>query len=195
MKQLRSHRRLTATVLPTINNDLSVSLSAINFDKEQLESVLSVLPIGVLQPENEFRHHYGSRLDSCILSIIRMANSSLVLGDLKDGQLKLHRSPEILGGSKCKDSRQRRKEGREHMDSIVDGIREFVEKYNSISMFSLLKTWEISNTQSSDNNLDTMKDRFFVISFVTMSSWVLLKANKVMQVSLGRSASDDIGPP
>lgn len=107
------------------------------------------------------------------------------------------------------------------MDSIVDGIREFVEKYNSISMFSLLKTWEISNTQSSDNNLDTMKDRFFVISFVTMSSWVLLKvteinicftqslicslvfligsafsqANKVMQVSLGRSASDDIGPP
>ena len=67
MKQLRSHRRLTATVLPTINNDLSVSLSAINFDKEQLESVLSVLPIGVLQPENEFRHHYGSRLDSCIV--------------------------------------------------------------------------------------------------------------------------------
>lgn len=65
------------------------------------------------------------------------------------------------------------------MDSIVDGIREFVEKYNSISMFSLLKTWEISNTQSSDNNLDTMKDRFFVISFVTMSSWVLLKVTEI----------------
>ncbi|KAF3542418.1 hypothetical protein DY000_02007725 [Brassica cretica] len=103
MKQLRSHRRLTATVLPTINNDLSVSLSAINFDKEQLESVLSVLPIGVLQPENEFRHHYGSRLDSCI-----------------DGQLKLHRSPEILGGSKCKDSRLEIRVGM-MVDGSLDG--------------------------------------------------------------------------
>ena len=70
---------------------------------------------------------------------------------------------------------QRRKEGRGHTTTIVNGIRETVKEYNSVHVFSF-KNMKISISRSSYNSLDTMEAEFlfFFFFFVIMNSWVLL---------------------
>lgn len=73
-----------------------------------------------------------------------------------------------------------KKKGREHKETIVNSIRDSVEKYNSIYVFSF-------------ENMRNLKFKEFREQ-LRSSSRFFLGSNKVMQVSLGRSVSDEIRP-
>ncbi|KAJ6980437.1 acidic ribosomal protein P0 [Populus alba x Populus x berolinensis] len=73
-----------------------------------------------------------------------------------------------------------KKKGREHKESIVNSIRDAVEKYNSIYVFSF-------------ENMRNLKFKEFREQH-KLTSRFFLGSNKVMQVSLGRSAADEIRP-
>ncbi|KAG2320809.1 hypothetical protein Bca4012_056148 [Brassica carinata] len=73
-----------------------------------------------------------------------------------------------------------KKKGREHKESIVNGIREAVERYSSVYVFSF-------------KNMRNIKFKEFRQQFRTNGRF-FLGSNKVMQVALGRSASDEIRP-
>nr|VDD36789.1 unnamed protein product [Brassica oleracea] len=73
-----------------------------------------------------------------------------------------------------------KKKGREHKESIVNGIREAVEKYSSVYVFSF-------------DNMRNIKFKEFRQQF-RHNGRFFLGSNKVMQVALGRSASDEIRP-
>ncbi|KAI3752771.1 hypothetical protein L2E82_24808 [Cichorium intybus] len=71
-----------------------------------------------------------------------------------------------------------KKKGREHKENIVNSIREAVEQYNSIYVFSFENMRNLKFKQFREQLKST--SRFF------------LGSNKVMQVALGRSDSDEI---
>ncbi|GAA0183360.1 hypothetical protein LIER_30783 [Lithospermum erythrorhizon] len=71
-----------------------------------------------------------------------------------------------------------KKKGREHKESIVSTIREAVEQYNSAYVFSF-------------ENMRNIKFKEFRDQ-LKASSRFFLGSNKVMQVALGRSVSDEI---
>ncbi|XP_013596518.1 PREDICTED: mRNA turnover protein 4 homolog isoform X2 [Brassica oleracea var. oleracea] len=73
-----------------------------------------------------------------------------------------------------------KKKGREHKECIVNGIREAVEKYSSVYVFSF-------------ENMRNIKFKEFRQQF-RHNGRFFLGSNKVMQVALGRSASDEIRP-
>ncbi|XP_013639215.1 PREDICTED: mRNA turnover protein 4 homolog [Brassica oleracea var. oleracea] len=75
-----------------------------------------------------------------------------------------------------------KKKGREHKEImiIVNGIREAVEKYTSVYIFSF-------------ENMRNIKFKEFRNQF-RHNGRFFLGSNKVMQVALGRSASDEIRP-
>lgn len=73
-----------------------------------------------------------------------------------------------------------KKKGREHKENIVNSIREAVEKYESVYVF----TYE---------NMRNLKFLEFRTQLKSLSRF-FLGSNKVMQVALGRSASDEIRP-
>ncbi|CAG7901789.1 unnamed protein product [Brassica rapa] len=73
-----------------------------------------------------------------------------------------------------------KKKGREHKECIVNGIREAVEKYSSVYVFSF-------------ENMRNIKFKEFRQQF-RHNGRFFLGSNKVMQVALGRSASDEICP-
>ncbi|TXG53910.1 hypothetical protein EZV62_019166 [Acer yangbiense] len=71
-----------------------------------------------------------------------------------------------------------KKKGKEHKESIVNSIRDAAEKYSSIFVFSF-------------ENMRNLKFKEFREQLKTTSRF-FLGSNKVMQVALGRSASDEI---
>ncbi|KAF5206571.1 Ribosome assembly factor mrt4 [Thalictrum thalictroides] len=71
-----------------------------------------------------------------------------------------------------------KKKGREHKEVIVNSIREAVENYSSIYVFSY-------------ENMRNLKFKEFREQLKT-SSRFFLGSNKVMQISLGRSDSDEL---
>jgi mRNA turnover protein 4 len=73
-----------------------------------------------------------------------------------------------------------KKKGREHKESIVNSIREAVEKFNSVYVFTF-------------ENMRNLKFKEFREQLKS-SSRFFLGSNKVMQVSLGRSVADEIRP-
>ncbi|KVI01756.1 Ribosomal protein L10/acidic P0 [Cynara cardunculus var. scolymus] len=73
-----------------------------------------------------------------------------------------------------------KKKGREHKESIVNSIRDAVENYNSIYVFSFENMRNLKFKQFREQLKST--SRFF------------LGSNKVMQVAIGRSVSDEIRP-
>ncbi|KAH7575681.1 hypothetical protein ACOSP7_004464 [Xanthoceras sorbifolium] len=73
-----------------------------------------------------------------------------------------------------------KKKGREHKESIVNSIRDAAEKYSSIYVFSF-------------ENMRNLKFKEFREQLKPTSRF-FLGSNKVMQVALGRSASDEIRP-
>ncbi|KAG2705260.1 hypothetical protein I3760_05G043800 [Carya illinoinensis] len=73
-----------------------------------------------------------------------------------------------------------KKKGREHKEAIVNAIRESAEKYNSVYAFSF-------------ENMRNLKFKEFREQLKSTSRF-FLGSNKVMQVSLGRSAADEIIP-
>ncbi|XP_031267698.1 mRNA turnover protein 4 homolog [Pistacia vera] len=73
-----------------------------------------------------------------------------------------------------------KKKGREHKKLIVNSIRENVENYNSIYVFSFENMRNLKFKEFRDQLKPT--SRFF------------LGSNKVMQVALGRSVADEIRP-
>ncbi|XP_057465040.1 uncharacterized protein LOC130754804 [Actinidia eriantha] len=73
-----------------------------------------------------------------------------------------------------------KKKGKEHKESIVNSIRDAVEKYNSVYVF----TFENMRNLNFKEFRDQLKS----------SSRFFLGSNKVMQVSLGRSVADEIRP-
>ncbi|XP_004485517.1 uncharacterized protein [Cicer arietinum] len=73
-----------------------------------------------------------------------------------------------------------KKKGRDHKEVIVNAIREAAEKYTSVYVFS----FENMRNQKLKDFRETLKS----------SSRFFLGSNKVMQVALGRSASDEIKP-
>ncbi|XVF68101.1 hypothetical protein PTKIN_Ptkin10aG0176100 [Pterospermum kingtungense] len=73
-----------------------------------------------------------------------------------------------------------KKKGREHKETIVKAIKEAAENYNSIYVFSF-------------ENMRNLKFKEFREKLKPTSRF-FLGSNKVMQVALGRSASDEIGP-
>ncbi|XP_021909657.1 mRNA turnover protein 4 homolog isoform X2 [Carica papaya] len=73
-----------------------------------------------------------------------------------------------------------KKKGREHKESIVNSIRDAVENYNSIYVFSF-------------ENMRNLKFKEFREQLKPTSRF-FLGSNKVMQVALGRSAADEIRP-
>ncbi|KAJ0008283.1 hypothetical protein Pint_30174 [Pistacia integerrima] len=73
-----------------------------------------------------------------------------------------------------------KKKGREHKELIVNSIRETVENYNSIYVFSFENMRNLKFKEFRDQLKPT--SRFF------------LGSNKVMQVALGRSVADEIRP-
>ncbi|XP_058191837.1 uncharacterized protein LOC131308827 [Rhododendron vialii] len=73
-----------------------------------------------------------------------------------------------------------KKKGREHKESIVNSIREAVEKYSSVYVFTF-------------ENMRNLKFKEFREQLKS-SSRFFLGSNKVMQVSLGRSVADEIRP-
>lgn len=73
-----------------------------------------------------------------------------------------------------------KKKGREHKESIVNSIREAVEKYNSVYVFTF-------------ENMRNLKFKEFREQLKS-SSRFFLGSNKVMQVSLGRSVADEVRP-
>ncbi|GLT85954.1 hypothetical protein SLE2022_041200 [Rubroshorea leprosula] len=73
-----------------------------------------------------------------------------------------------------------KKKGREHKEAIVNAIREAVEKYSSVYVFSF-------------ENMRNLKFKEFREQLKPTSRF-FLGSNKVMQVALGRSAADEIRP-
>ncbi|KAL5563232.1 hypothetical protein UlMin_032979 [Ulmus minor] len=73
-----------------------------------------------------------------------------------------------------------KKKGREHKEAIVNTIRQAAEDYSSIYVFSF-------------ENMRNLKFKEFREQLKSTSRF-FLGSNKVMQVSLGRSASDEIRP-
>ncbi|OVA02756.1 Ribosomal protein L10/acidic P0 [Macleaya cordata] len=73
-----------------------------------------------------------------------------------------------------------KKKGREHKESIVNSIRQAVDDYNSIYVFSF-------------ENMRNLKFKEFREQLKS-SSRFFLGSNKVMQISLGRSVADEIRP-
>ncbi|CAK9179562.1 unnamed protein product [Ilex paraguariensis] len=73
-----------------------------------------------------------------------------------------------------------KKKGREHKENIVNSIREAVEKYNSVYVFSF-------------ENMRNLKFKEFREQLKSTSRF-FLGSNKVMQVSIGRSVADEIRP-
>ncbi|XP_057433345.1 uncharacterized protein LOC130726133 [Lotus japonicus] len=73
-----------------------------------------------------------------------------------------------------------KKKGREHKEVIVNAIRDAAEKYSSLYVFSF-------------ENMRNLKFKEFRDQLKS-SSRFFLGSNKVMQVALGRSASDEIKP-
>ncbi|KAF5448587.1 hypothetical protein F2P56_029104 [Juglans regia] len=73
-----------------------------------------------------------------------------------------------------------KKKGREHKEAIVNAIRESAEKYSSVYAFSF-------------ENMRNLKFKEFREQLKSTSRF-FLGSNKVMQVSLGRSAADEIIP-
>ncbi|KAI3908290.1 hypothetical protein MKX01_027312 [Papaver californicum] len=73
-----------------------------------------------------------------------------------------------------------KKKGREQKEKIVDSIRKAVEDFNSIYVFSF-------------ENMRNLKFKEFREQ-LKCSSRFFLGSNKVMQISLGRSVSDEIRP-
>ncbi|KAI3898151.1 hypothetical protein C5167_012244 [Papaver somniferum] len=73
-----------------------------------------------------------------------------------------------------------KKKGREQKEKIVESIRKAVEDYNSIYVFSF-------------ENMRNLKFKEFREQLKS-SSRFFLGSNKVMQISLGRSVSDEIRP-
>nr|AFK33945.1 unknown [Lotus japonicus] len=73
-----------------------------------------------------------------------------------------------------------KKKGREHKEVIVNAIRDAAEKYSSLYVFSF-------------ENMRNLKFKEFR-DRLKSSSRFFLGSNKVMQVALGRSASDEIKP-
>ncbi|XP_027367602.1 mRNA turnover protein 4 homolog [Abrus precatorius] len=71
-----------------------------------------------------------------------------------------------------------KKKGRDHKEAIVNAIKEAAEKYSSVYVFSF-------------ENMRNQKFKQFREQLKS-SSRFFLGSNKVMQVSLGRSASDEI---
>ncbi|KAG4945350.1 hypothetical protein JHK87_041357 [Glycine soja] len=73
-----------------------------------------------------------------------------------------------------------KKKGRDHKETIVNGIKDAAEKYGCVYVFS----FENMRNQKFKEFREQLKSnsRFF------------LGSNKVMQVALGRSASDEIRP-
>ncbi|XP_010460404.1 PREDICTED: mRNA turnover protein 4 homolog [Camelina sativa] len=71
-----------------------------------------------------------------------------------------------------------KKKGRDHKETIVNAIRESVEKYSSVYVFSF-------------ENMRNIKFNEFRQQFMHNGRF-FLGSNKVMQVALGRSASDEI---
>ncbi|CAA2933976.1 mRNA turnover 4 homolog [Olea europaea subsp. europaea] len=73
-----------------------------------------------------------------------------------------------------------KKKGREHKENVVNAIRESVEKYGSVYVFTF-------------ENMRNLKFKEFRDQLKS-SSRFFLGSNKVMQVALGRSAADEIRP-
>uniref|UniRef100_A0A5B7BVW9 Ribosome assembly factor mrt4 n=1 Tax=Davidia involucrata TaxID=16924 RepID=A0A5B7BVW9_DAVIN len=73
-----------------------------------------------------------------------------------------------------------KKKGREHKESIVNSIREAVEKYSSVYVFTF-------------ENMRNLKFKEFREQ-LKLSSRFFLGSNKVMQISIGRSVADEIRP-
>ncbi|KAJ7968100.1 Ribosome assembly factor mrt4 [Quillaja saponaria] len=73
-----------------------------------------------------------------------------------------------------------KKKGRDHKEAIVNAIKQAAESYNSIYVFSY-------------ENMRNLKFKEFREKLKS-SSRFFLGSNKVMQVSLGRSAADEIRP-
>ncbi|KAK4777635.1 hypothetical protein SAY87_017822 [Trapa incisa] len=73
-----------------------------------------------------------------------------------------------------------KKKGRDHKETIVNSIREAVEYYSSIYVFSF-------------ENMRNLKFKEFKEQLKS-SSRFFLGSNKVMQVALGRSIADEIRP-
>lgn len=73
-----------------------------------------------------------------------------------------------------------KKKGREHKESVVNSIRDAVEKYDSVYVFSF-------------ENMRNLKFKDFR-DRLKSSSRFFLGSNKVMQVALGRSVADEIRP-
>ncbi|KAL2342165.1 hypothetical protein Fmac_010105 [Flemingia macrophylla] len=73
-----------------------------------------------------------------------------------------------------------KKKGRDHKETIVNGIKEAAEKYGSVYVFSF-------------ENMRNQKFKEFREQLKS-SSRFFLGSNKVMQVALGRSAADEIRP-
>ncbi|XP_009791062.1 uncharacterized protein LOC107773865 [Nicotiana tabacum] len=73
-----------------------------------------------------------------------------------------------------------KKKGKEHKENIVNTIRECAEKYSSAYVFSF-------------ENMRNLKFKEFRDQLKS-SSRFFLGSNKVMQVALGRSVSDEIRP-
>ncbi|XP_050227909.1 uncharacterized protein LOC126677376 [Mercurialis annua] len=73
-----------------------------------------------------------------------------------------------------------KKKGREHKELIVTSIRDAVETYSSVYVFSF-------------ENMRNLKFKEFREQLKTTSRF-FLGSNKVMQIALGRSASDEIRP-
>ncbi|XP_051146528.1 uncharacterized protein LOC127262066 [Andrographis paniculata] len=73
-----------------------------------------------------------------------------------------------------------KKKGREHKENVVNSIRDAVEKYESVYVFSF-------------ENMRNLKFKEFR-ERLKSSSRFFLGSNKVMQVALGRSVADEIRP-
>ncbi|KAL2513720.1 Ribosomal protein L10 family protein [Forsythia ovata] len=73
-----------------------------------------------------------------------------------------------------------KKKGREHKENVVNAIRESVEKYESVYVFTF-------------ENMRNLKFKEFRDQLKS-SSRFFLGSNKVMQVALGRSVADEIRP-
>lgn len=73
-----------------------------------------------------------------------------------------------------------KKKGREHKETIVNSIRDAVEQYHSAYVFNF-------------ENMRNLKFKEFREQLRSTSRF-FLGSNKVMQVSLGRSVSDEIRP-
>nr|CAD1817542.1 unnamed protein product [Ananas comosus var. bracteatus] len=73
-----------------------------------------------------------------------------------------------------------KKKGREHKEAIVNAIKQAVEDYSSAYVF----TFENMRNQKLKDFRDKLKS----------SSRIFLGSNKVMQISLGRSAAEEVKP-